>query len=245
MTILITGASDGLGLALARVYTAKRRPVVAIGRRPFVELDSPPYPASHYLQMDLTHRDADATLLRELGSLGISGLDLIIHCAGIGYYGPPDQQSESGIERLVHLNLTVPVRLTQTLMTRLEMAKGKVVFIGSIAAALPCPRYATYAATKRGLEGFARSLRLEVHGRFRVQVIHPGAVRTRFHEKLGISGQELKVESFPSPSAVASRIANAIESKRAVVTIGAGNRAISRIARSFPHTVDRVLGRRG
>ncbi len=244
MTILITGAGDGLGLALARIYEAEGRPVIALGRRPFTELDSPPYPSSRYIQIDLARPDADTILLRALNALEIPSLDLVIHNAGIGYFGPPERQTERDIQDLIGLNFTLPIRLTLALMSRLEAAKGNVVFIGSVAAALPCPQYVTYAASKRGLEGFARSLRLEAEGRFKVQVVHPGPMRTRFHEKAGIPLDEMKWDAFPDVARTAGEVVRAIQSRKAVATLGAGNRTIGRLARQFPQMFDLAWGRR-
>lgn len=244
MTILITGATDGLGLALATLYRKRERPVVAVGRRPFTALDSLPFPSNRYLQIDLSRPDADAALMRALNALQIGDIDLVIHNAGSGFYGRVEEQTEQDIERLVELNFTRPIELTRALSHRLEKTRGTFVFVGSVAASLPSPLYATYAATKRGLEGFARGLRAEARGRYRVQVIHPGAMRTRFHEKQNIDTEAIGWESFPDVERVARRVALAIDGRKPVVTVGLANRWGVRFARHFPRAFDAVYGRR-
>lgn len=244
MTVLITGATDGLGLALAKHYRKLGRTVIAVGRRAYTDLNSPPYPPERYIQIDLARPDADMMLIRALNALQVQSLDLVIHCAGTGFYGPVEQQEETDIERVVELNFTRPVQLTLTLSGRLEKSRGKVVFIGSVAASLPSPLYATYAATKRALEGFARSLRQETRGKYEVQVIHPGAMRTGFHRKLGLNREEMDWEKFPDVDPVARSIARAVEGRNPVVTIGAANRLVSALARNFPLRFDARYGRR-
>lgn len=244
MTILITGATDGLGLALARHYRKQNRAVLAVGRRSYTDLDAPPFPPDRYLQIDLALADADLTLVRSLNALDAGPLDLVVHNAGTGFYGPAEEQKESDIEILVNLNFTAPIQLTRALTGRLQKSGGKVVFIGSVAASMPSPLYATYAATKRGLEGFARSLRVEARGKYRVQVIHPGAMRTGFHRKLEISRDEMDWANFPDVERIAIRIARAMDGNRKTVTIGPGNRLLAGMARKVPRLFDGAYGRR-
>jgi len=87
---------------------------------------------------------------------------------------------------------------------------GRVIFIGSVAAALPAPDYAVYGATKAALEGFARSLRVELRGRVGVQVIHPGATRTGMHAKAGAPLERMGWTDFPPPERAARQIVRAI-----------------------------------
>jgi len=244
MTILITGATDGLGLALARHYRKTEREILAVGRRPFMELEAPPFSPYRYLQIDLARPDADMALLRALNALNVGPLEIFINNAGTGFYGPVEEQETRDIATLVELNFARPIQLTRILSERLVQSRGKVVFIGSVAAALPAPLYATYAATKRGLEGFARSLRLEARGKYGVQVIHPGAMRTGFHRKLEISRDEVDWENFPDVERITQKVARAIDGRRPVVTIGAGNRLVAGIARKFPRGFDTLYGRR-
>ncbi len=133
-----------------------------------------------------------------LDAQAIDRLDLVIHNAGTGYYGPVADQSPADLQALIALNLRAPIALTHALLPRLDAAQGKLVFVSSVASALATPDYATYTATKAALDGFARSLRIEQAGRVRVQVLHPGAVNTGLHAKIGIPKETLDWDTFPS-----------------------------------------------
>jgi short-subunit dehydrogenase len=179
--VLITGATDGIGRALAQIYRARGARVLGIGRRPAEEVS--PDLRSDYCRVDLAQPFASALVADVLRQRGVARLDRLIHCAGIGSYGAVDDQTPEAIDALLDVNLRAPIALTHALLPLLIAAHGHVTFIGSIAAALPAPNYAVYGATKAALEGFARSLREELRGRVGVQIVHPGATRTGMHAK--------------------------------------------------------------
>jgi short-subunit dehydrogenase len=241
-TVLITGASDGIGLALARAYQARGVRVLAVGRRN--------HPALHaelhgdYGRVDLAQPYAAALVAAWLRQRGVARLDLLIHCAGIGTYGPVAQQSPQAIDALLDVNLRAPIGLTHALLPLLLAARGQVVFIGSVAAALPAPDYAVYGATKAALEGFARSLRLEVRQRVRVQVIHPGATRTGMHAKAGMPLTRIGWQRFPPPEQVAQLIIRAVARGAPVATLGRSNRLLRWAGRHAGPLVDWLARRR-
>ena len=99
--------------------------------------------------------------------------------------------------------------------------RGKIVFVSSVVSRFASPDFAVYAATKAALDGFARSLRIELNA-IDVQVIHPGGTRTGFHAKSGAT-TEFNVERFPAAEQVAEKMARAIKGRRRSATIGFGN----------------------
>lgn len=240
--VLITGASDGIGLALARLLRGDGARVVSVGRRP--DADVAPELRDDYCRVDLAQPFAAALVAEFLGRRGIDGLDLLIHCAGVGSYGPAEAQSPGEIDALLDTNLRAPVALTHALLHTLAAASGRVVFIGSVAAALPTPDYAVYGATKAALEGFARSLRVELRGRVGVQVIHPGATRTGMHAKVGAPLERMGWSRFPSPERVARQIVRAIASGAPVATVGLANRLLRLAGRHLDGLVHRAAAKR-
>ena len=114
------------------------------------------------------------------------------------------------IDQQIAINLRAPVQIAHALAPRLFEANGQLVMIGSVAHA-GAPKFATYAATKAGLRGFARSLREEWRGRASVQVLHPGAVRTGMHKKAGLK-TGLAGLTFMRPNRAANAIMAAIQS---------------------------------
>ncbi len=243
LNVLITGATDGIGLALARRYQAAGARVLAVGRRPADALDESLRAA--YCRVDLAQPFAAALVAAFLSRRRVDHLDLLIHCAGVGSYGPATAQAPAAIDGLIDTNLRAPIALTHGLLPLLAAARGRVIFIGSVAAALPAPDYAVYGATKAALEGFARSLRVELRGSVGVQVIHPGATRTAMHAKIGAPLERMGWRRFPPPERVAQKIARAIESGDAVSTIGAGNRLLRLAGRHLGGLVDRAVARGG
>jgi len=243
MNLLITGATDGIGLALARQYHAQNARLILVGRKVLNELDPAFFNADNYCQADLSQPDAAAQITSWLDSRRIQALDLVIHNAGQGWYGDPRQQSPASVDSLLRVNVYAPLELTHRLLTRLH--NGQVAFISSVAADAPAPLYAVYAATKSALDGFARSFRVEAEGMPIVQVIRLGAARTGMHAKSGVPAGKFKIEKFPSAEATAANIVRAIARRKpGSVTIGVGNALLHWVGRHFPAFIDALAGGR-
>lgn len=240
-TVLITGATDGIGLALARIYRAQGARPVLVGRRSLSDLHPDFFTPQTYCRTDLSGDDCADEIERFLQAQEIEGIDLLIQNAGTGYYGPVKEQTRASIRQVLAVNLTTPILLSHRLYPYLEQTGGKMVLIGSVASAIACPDYAVYAATKAALEALGRSLRAELKGRVRVQVVHPGATRTGLHAKIGLTRDRVDWERFSSAERVASKIARAIAGRRPVVTVGAGNRLLRFAGRLLGGAVDGVM----
>lgn len=236
MNILITGATDGIGLALVKYYQARNMHLILIGRKPLSDLDAAFFNDDNYCQCDLSKTDAVTRIVNWLDAHNINTLDITIHNAGLGWYGDPTNQSADNVDNLLNVNVRTPLALTHALFPR--MKSGQVVFISSISANLPAPLYAVYSATKSALDGFARSLRVETGGKPIVQVIHVGAVKTGMHTKSGVPAGKLNTKKFKTPESAAIRIANAIASKRKETTIGAFNSMLRWVGLHFPALMD-------
>ena len=210
--VLITGATDGVGLLLAQKYATAGGRVLATGRRPLARS------SDVFGDHDITYIRADqsepmtaaARILQAMDSMGWSGCDIAILNAGIGWTGDPGLEPLQMIDQQIAINLRAPVQIAHALAPRLFEANGQLVMIGSVAHA-GAPKFATYAATKAGLRGFARSLREEWRGRASVQVLHPGAVRTGMHKKAGLK-TGLAGLTFMRPNRAANAIMAAIQS---------------------------------
>ncbi|MEM7392835.1 MAG: SDR family NAD(P)-dependent oxidoreductase [Verrucomicrobiota bacterium] len=159
----------------------------------------------------------------------------MIHNAATGHFGRLAESADI-IERLVQVNLTLPLALTHGLIDRCS----KVAFVSSVASVFPCPDYSVYSATKAALDGFARSLAIEEKDRVAVQVIHPGATRTGMHEKMGISKETMDWTKFTSARTVAEKMLHVIDGNRSRRTIGAGNHVVRTLFDKFP-LLDRAM----
>ncbi len=241
MNILITGATDGIGLALAKHYQAQHMRLILVGRKPLTTLDPTFFNTENYCQSDLSQPNATARIVDWLNAKNIQHIDLALHNAGVGWYGNPDLQPSSSIDELLQVNLSTPLALTHALLPRLQ--HGRIVFISSVAANAPAAKYAVYAATKSALDGFARSLRVESSGKPFVQIIHIGAARTNMHVKLGIA-EQLNADRFPSAEWTAEQITRAVQTKKSEVTIGAVNQILRWVGSHLPSLIDSLAGRR-
>jgi short-subunit dehydrogenase len=246
-TILITGATAGLGLALAQRFRRQGSHLLMLGRRPLASLDPAFFTAESYCCVDLADANAHTTVVAWLEQAQITALDLVIHNAGVGYVGSVATQDEASIAALVNTNLWAPIALSHALFPLVERRQGRFVFISSVAAELPAPTYAVYTATKAALNGFARNWRSELHAAastVTVQIIHPGAVRTAMHAKSGADPATLGWERFPSPEAVAAAIDAAIVRAPHDATIGGANKLVRWSGRALPAWVDAVAALR-
>jgi short-subunit dehydrogenase len=242
--VLITGATSGLGLELAKGFQAQGANLFLVGRRPLAELPPKLFDEHTYCQVDLAEAEAMNKVMAFLEARGVTTLDVVIHSAGLGYYGDLKQQSAASIKELLSVNLHAPLALSQALLGHLKASHGRLVFISSIAANLPTPDYAVYSASKAALDGLARNIASECHDCIRVQVIHPGATRTDMHRKSGVPEGHFNMGRFAPPAEVAGEIIQAISEDRFDVTIGRTNRIIRFFGRYFGNVIETVMRRR-
>ncbi|EFL88556.1 SDR family oxidoreductase [Ahrensia sp. R2A130] len=187
-TILVTGATDGIGLWLAKSYAGRGHKVLATGRQAIAD-DAAFFGASNiaYVRADQSAPDEAATrIAAAMAGLGWQQLDLGILNAGLGWAGDPADEPVAEIERQIAVNFTANVLITKALAPWLFIGKGRLAIIGSTAHT-GAKGFATYAATKAAMAGFAKSLRSEWQGRAEVTLVHPGPTRTSMHHKAGLS----------------------------------------------------------
>ena len=219
--VIITGATDGIGLELARLWHSRTDRLLLIGRRDYAETALAGWhPERHYCRVDLSLPAAERALGAWLDRLGIARIDLLVHNAAIAYWGRLEDQGGEAIERMLNLNLRTPIAVTHYLLPLLLsgrragrngrlQGRAKVLFVGSVAAWLPIPESAVYVAAKAGLEQFGRNLAHELAGRIDVAVLHPGATATGIFRKGNVDPERLRGTRMMSPQRVARTIMRA------------------------------------
>lgn len=242
---LITGATDGIGLELARQAETRRVPLLLHGRRPGAGLAPAPFFAGRYLQADLADPRAPERIAARLDELGVTRLGRLVLNAADGWVGSLEQLPEVRARALLEVDLVAPLRLVHLLLPRLRAARGRIVFISSIATRFAAPRYAAYAAAKCAAEGFFRSLALELADAVEVQVLRLGAVRTGLHAKSGFELDPARARRWPSAAAAARALAAHIDGPARDATIGLANRALAGLGRAVPALVDALSSARG
>ena len=183
-TALVTGATDGIGLEIARKLTLRGVRVTGTGRNLPGEGDARFDACARWAAADQDdpHHAARTILEAATGE----PLDVAILCAGMGRV-PGEGQAEGAdtIRRTLRVNLEATIVIAHALAPALLDRNGTLVLVGSVArkgaAIMP-----SYAASKAGMHGFARALGEEWRGRATVAMLHPGPTRTAIHAKAGL-----------------------------------------------------------
>lgn len=232
--IAITGASGGIGVALAERLLEAGAHVIAIGR-------SVPAWGGAHLSADLaTPEGCEAAAMQ----LAQNPPDILIHLAGQQFFGPVEMQDAASLARLMHVNLYAPIRLTQAVLPSLKQGKGAVVFVSSTFGAIPFPHFATYSATKAGMQAFAEALRRELSPEG-VPVIHvaPRGVDTPMNGPKVRALMQMTKYAMDSPDAVAAILMKALRDETPEVFIGYPEKIFVRLNALLPRLVDKALGK--
>ncbi|WP_280382032.1 SDR family NAD(P)-dependent oxidoreductase [Nocardia wallacei] len=172
--VLLTGASGGIGHAVAREFASRGAELVLTGRRRDVLDELAAELGATAIAADLSDADEIARLA------GASGpVDVLVANAGLPAGGHLLELSAAEVDRIVDVNLRAPMLLARHLAEGMRArGRGHIVFVGSIAGLLPAPMVSLYNATKFGLRGFALALRHDLAGAdIGVSVVEPGFVR--------------------------------------------------------------------
>lgn len=208
--IVITGASSGLGAALARLYGNDGEPLLITGRNEqrlalvaksiIGEVQTQP--------TDLCDPQAITSLLDSLKQTP----DTVIHCAGSGYFGPIEEQGTEAINRLIQNNVTSTIFLLRELVKRYREQKVNVVVVMSTAGQIAKAGESTYCASKWAVRGLVESVRLELKDSpMKLIAVYPGGMATDFWQT---SGKALDTAEFMSAKEAATMLKQALISTR-------------------------------
>lgn len=214
--ILITGATSGIGLALAQ-RLADRHDVLVAARKPAAQASAILPAGCAYVQADFAAPDQAAqTIANHLLKAGWTNLDNAVINAGVGFVTQNGTDTVDLIRQTLDTNLTASVLLARALHPWLAKRHGTLTLVGSVAHKGQ-GLFPAYAASKAGLHGFARALRSEWAGAVNVQIIHPGPTQTAMHQKAGFNPGKMG-DYFLTADSVAAMMERAIASKRSPVT---------------------------
>ena len=191
-TALVTGASSGIGRAVAidlaaggcnLVLTARRRERLVELQR---QLERKKSVRVEIVPADLAAPGEAARLVGEIKAMGLH-VDLLVNNAGIGVAGRFATTPWERDHRMVQLNVVSVVELTKRLLPpMIERRSGHIVFIGSVFGYMPVPTLAHYAATKAFIRSFAKALGHETRNTgVHVTLVSPGTTATEFFESAG------------------------------------------------------------
>ena len=209
-TVLITGASAGIGKATAKRLLEEGYTIYATARRVERMRDIEDM-GGNALEMDIT-REEDVVACVERINEEQRGVDILINNAGFGLYGPMEDIPLDDARYQFEVNLFGLARLTQLVLPYMrEQGAGKIVNISSIGGKVYAPLGSWYMATKHALEGWSDCLRFELKSFcIDVIIIEPGLIRTEFGS---VAFEPMRERSANSPySDIVNRLTEGMES---------------------------------
>jgi short-subunit dehydrogenase len=237
---LITGASGGIGAALAHVFAANGHELLLVARREKLlaeqadAIASAGRPRPRVLALDLTAPGAAARIASELAAHGLAP-EYVVNNAGFGLLGDAMRLDLNDQLSMIDLNVRVLAELSLAFLDSLARRRGGILNVGSVAGFLPGPGMCSYYASKAFVLSFTEALHQELlpHG-IRVTVLCPGPVPTEFQARAGIKKIPHAGVLACSPEMVAAAgYAGLMRGQRLVVP-GLGNKLVTLLPRILP-----------
>jgi uncharacterized protein len=241
-TVLLTGATGGIGHAIARALAGRGANLILTGRRADVLDPLAAETGGRALAIDLSERAEVARLLGEAGDV-----DILVANAALPGSGRLEDYSVQELDRVLDVNLRAPIVLAQGLVPRMiERRSGHLVFISSLSGKAATPNTALYNASKFGLRGFASAVRADLRETgVGVTTVFPGFIRDAgmFAE----AGVKLPAGVGTStPEEVAEAVLTGIERNKGEIDVAPLQMRLSTVFASLaPETASRVARRIG
>jgi short-subunit dehydrogenase len=245
--VLLTGASGGIGGAIARGLAVRGAELILVGRNG-LKLER--------LALELKERGARATeLVADIGAAGAAqslvdealqrggGIDILINCAGVQNFGSFADKSAQDTAALLHVNTITPLLLTHAVLPHmLAKGRGQIVNVGSIFGSIGFPYFAAYSASKFALRGFSEALRRELAGTgIDITYVAPRFTKTAFNnDAVTRMANALKLNQ-DDPRTVAASVIAAIEADGRDRYLGWPEKLFVRINSLLPRLVDGSL----
>jgi len=249
-TVLITGASSGIGRELARLFASDGADLVLVARSEdrlqelAAKLAAEHGIRAQALAADLTRPGSSGEIADTLARQGVQ-VDVLVNNAGFGAHG---QVAGIGVQRqldVIEVNVAALTRLTALFLPgMLERRHGAVLNVASTAAFQPGPNQAVYCATKAYVLSFTEALAEETRGTgVRVSCLAPGATDTQFAAQAGMTGTLAFRLGMMAPGPVAQAGHDGLRRGKALVIPGLRNRVMALSVRLTPRTlVTRIAG---
>jgi len=240
---LITGASAGIGTALARVFAAHGHELVLVARREdrlnaladAIAASGRPRPA--VLPLNLERRDAVTALAAELSSHGLEP-EIVVNNAGFGLTGAAAALDRAEQLAMIDLNIRALTELSLAFLDSLARHRGGILNVASVAAFLPGPGMAVYYASKAYVLSFSEALHRELSSRgVKVTALCPGPVPTEFQARAKLRPDRSQ-QMLELPAERVAQIGyRGFMRGRRVVVAGTGNRLVVCLLRLIPNAL--------
>ena len=240
---LITGASAGIGAALAQVFAAHDHELVLVARREQRLLALADAIAARggqrpvVLPIDLARADVADHIGSELAARGVEP-DIVVNNAGFGLVGRAAELDRAEQLGMIDINVRALTDLSLAFVDSLERHRGGILNVASIAGFLPGPGMAVYHATKAFVLSFSEALHAELAPRgVRVTALCPGPVPTEFQARAGLSSEAYPALLKESAEAVAALGYHGLKDGRRVVVPGLGNKLVTMLSGIVPRSL--------
>jgi short-subunit dehydrogenase len=245
-TAVVTGASSGIGAAIAKELASRGHAVTLVARREerlrslATELAADHGVAADVMPCDLgqaVERDRLASELRGKGRL----VEVLVNNAGFGHQADFARSPHERMVEMVRINVEAVVDLSSRFLTGMvDRGRGSVINIASTAAFQPLPGSAVYAASKSFVLSFSEAIRTELRGSgVTVTAVCPGPVRTEFTEVAGVGGVEERTPGavWMSAEEIARQSVDGAKHDKRVVVPGMLNRATALAGQHSPRAI--------
>lgn len=237
---LITGASVGIGAALAQVFAANGHELLLVARREQLlakladAIAAAGRPQPHFVALDLTAPGATGRIASELAARGLEP-EYIVNNAGFGLLGEAIRLDRGEQLSMIDLNVRVVAELSLAFLDSLARRRGGILNVGSVASFLPGPGMGSYYASKAFVLSFTEALHQELVAQgIRVTVLCPGPVPTEFQARAGIKNVlHSDVLACSAEYVAAAGYAGLMKGQRLVVP-GLGNKLVTLLPRILP-----------
>lgn len=224
--VLLTGATGGLGIELAKQLAEQGAVLTLVGRdeQKLSQLKSTigkDFSSPYCITADLNEQHSHVRLIDEARNK-MGEIDILINNAGVLDFIRLEQQSDERIAQMIHTNVTVPIQLSRAALNHFQKNnKGHIVFVGSIFGSLGFPYFSTYCASKFAVHGFSQSLRRELSGTdIGITYIAPRGIKTPMNDARTVAMWEKDGTKMDDPDTVARIIVKALIKEQQEVFIG-------------------------
>ena len=237
---VITGASAGIGAALARVFARNGHEVALVARREkemtllATEIAVSAKHKPHVITADLQRSDAPARIAHDLLGRGLEPA-IVVNNAGFGLHGPAASLDRAEQLAMIDLNVRALTDLSLRWIDGIVKHKGGILNVASVAGFLPGPNMAVYYASKAYVLSFTEALARELEPQgVRVSVLCPGPVKTEFQLRAGVDTKPPSPLLRRSAEQVAQAGYDGFMAGKRVIVPGFGNKIVSLLPRLLP-----------
>ena len=240
---VITGASSGIGAALAHVFSAHGHEVVLVARREQAlnavaeSVAAKGRPRPTVLRLDVARVDAARDIAEALARRSLEP-EIIVNNAGFGLLGTADKLDRAAQLAMIDVNVRALTELSLAFVESLARRKGGILNVASTAGFLPGPGMAVYYASKAYVVSFSQALHEELKPRgVRVTALCPGPVPTEFQARAGMARDFFPAFLVRSAESVAEDAYRGLKRGRALVIPGLPNKLVPALAGILPQPI--------